>query len=1751
VYDNGTNIGIGTTTPGYKLDVNGTTRSQGKLTITTGGAEITGNVVAYTGIQSYGQVQIFSAAAFQMFNAANNSKASFQYINANGLLLTTNSDNISGVLKGLQVNPTMVAAANNDVLVGLDISPTFTVGAFTGVTTLGLRVQSGVSSFGGNVIMNGNNFYLGGNFGNTVIRTISTTNVQIFNNNAGATLFLNANGSVQIGQSSATNWALFSASGHTIYNTTNTYFFSTGNVGINQSSDAGYKLDIGGTTRFQGNIAQSSGTATFANGIILDSTSRIFSGGTTTYQSNSGTSQHLFKNDISNGLSGTIVTISNGSGTFGPTNASNFLNITGRLATISGTNNLTSILLNHTVENTGTYTGTIRGIYYNPSSIVGTGFTHRAIETTTGDVLFGTTSGVVGIGTTTIGTEANLYLGAKSTTEGGQLILQKGTSQTYATHLDNYSDQFRVMYGTDTGSSGIALAVSMSTRQLILPAYTTTSSFSGTVVGYLAFDSSGNILTVTAPSGAVTSVNAGTGVSVSSTTGNITVSIGQSVATSATPSFDQVFATNNGNGTNFKVGDDAWIGDVNTADTLMVMGQQNAANGYIIFGNSNFTALGRSGTGALTYGGYTIYHSNNSNTITALGTITTGVWNGTAIIDTYISSASTWNAKQNALTLTTTGTSGAATLIGATLNIPQYQSVLTNPVTGTGTAGQVAYWTGSTTQTGSNELFFDTTNNRLGVGTTTPNKKLEVYKSGLTDGTSDGIRISVQHLSANAQAALEFYHTYGSTALSKIATDIGAGGLSPSMYFIHNSITAIKIANTGNVLINTTTDGGYKLDVNGTAVVRNTLYVGTTFTGLTFSGADCNIFNNGGSAGNISFSLGGNKYLNIDQITGSSSGFTSGTYNTFLTARTYAWSSGTAVSNVFSITPSINNTGTYTGTFRGFYYNPTLTSLTGTTHRAIETVTGDIYFGSSSGKVGMGIAPSATDMLSLGGNINLGAHKLYNGAASDSAGLWFNSNVTNISGYSGISFRSSAAGIQVQSIRMSIFPTGNVAIGTTTDAGYLLDVNGTGIFRDDLTVSKSGVSYINLVSTASNVVLKLNTPAYSSSYIGYNTNGNAPIEFYDYSVSATTFTLSPSTGAATLLSLAGSGTRMVVADGSGTLSTQSIPTGTVTGSGTTNYVSKWSSSSSLSNSLLYDNGTNVGIGTTSPAYLLDVAGTNRSTTFLSTNATSSTGLYITSAAPSSGGAVIRIVKDAPDKQVYQSFESDTLYFGVAANQTGLADIGTKGGVSLVLSTGYSERMRITSGGNVLINTTTDAGYKLDIAGTSRSDLHIFRSNQSAPTADAFIFRPADNTVALGTANTERMRVDSNGNVGIGTTTPYGDLEVTSKTRAWGEGIVVNPSSSGYEAIFFRVEGTSGSSYTGTWAIGKNAGSDPGGEVFQVVKNGLTGGALYRADAPQQWKANGDSIFGFKVGIGTTSPSAKLHIGESGAAAQLWLQRTDGYNPVKLIGGTLLDGNGFKITMNTIDSLAITSGGNVGIGNTAPNQKLELSVGNAVTGGIRINYSASATSEGMDITYLNTGSTVTSFDSRYNSSGAIMQFRMKTAATPVTAMTIFGSGNIAIGTTTDAGYKLDVSGTARIQSTLTVGSTGNSGTINLARASTGGTAGAIIQTNDVTQFYNYQGSGIDFYVAGASTVTRAFVRTTGIGITGTSGGNFTMDASAALQINSTIQGFLPPRMTSSQRTSISTPATGLVVYQTDGVEGLYVYTSSGWKALTMT
>ncbi len=59
-----------------------------------------------------------------------------------------------------------------------------------------------------------------------------------------------------------------------------------------------------------------------------------------------------------------------------------------------------------------------------------------------------------------------------------------------------------------------------------------------------------------------------------------------------------------------------------------------------------------------------------------------------------------------------------------------------------------------------------------------------------------------------------------------------------------------------------------------------------------------------------------------------------------------------------------------------------------------------------------------------------------------------------------------------------------------------------------------------------------------------------------------------------------------------------------------------------------------------------------------------------------------------------------------------------------------------------------------------------------------------------------------------------------------------------------------------------------------------------------------------------------------------------------------------------------------------------------------------------------------------------------------------------------------------------------------------------------------------------------------------GGN-TPNTSAQLDLQATNKGFLPNRMTNAQRTAISSPAIGLMVYCTDATEGLYIYKSTGW------
>jgi hypothetical protein len=157
---------------------------------------------------------------------------------------------------------------------------------------------------------------------------------------------------------------------------------------------------------------------------------------------------------------------------------------------------------------------------------------------------------------------------------------------------------------------------------------------------------------------------------------------------------------------------------------------------------------------------------------------------------------------------------GVTSAIQTQLNAKQ--ATLTNPVTGTGTSGQVTYFTGTSAVTGSNNLFWDATNNRFGIGTTSPAQKLDVV------GTIQSVNAFFNNPNATAIAiqrgdGTANFHLIGTDSTSGFFINT-AGGTS-NIQFRLNGTERMRINTGGNVSIGNT-NNTYNLDISGT--LRNT-----------------------------------------------------------------------------------------------------------------------------------------------------------------------------------------------------------------------------------------------------------------------------------------------------------------------------------------------------------------------------------------------------------------------------------------------------------------------------------------------------------------------------------------------------------------------------------------------------------------------------------------------------------------------------------------------------------------------------------------------------------------------------------------------------------------------------------------------------------------------------------------------------------------------------------------------------------------
>jgi len=309
----------------------------------------------------------------------------------------------------------------------------------------------------------------------------------------------------------------------------------------------------------------------------------------------------------------------------------------------------------------------------------------------------------------------------------------------------------------------------------------------------------------------------------------------------------------------------------------------------------------------------------------------------------------------------------------------------------------------------------------VGIGTTSPSTLLHIA-GNITIGGASATTVS---------------STYNSTTRNQIRYTNG------SSFEFHEGVNerARFAPSSGNLLINTTTDAGYRLDVNGTARVSGqTIIKGTTNNNTT------NIFRVEQFNGNGRFLVN-----SAGQILIIGEGYTLDENFVSISRENFNPTSGSAAHNSLYIGTTINQTGSANGITRGLYINPTLTSAAD--FRAIETTSGNVLFGtgffwdntnnrlgintSTPSSPGLGSNPSLINIFSASGNsgltLTVGTNN-WDLANVGGNGLWFLYN---------------------NSIKAIFFNNGNLAIGTTTDSGYKLDVNGTTRVQNNFTIGNN------------------------------------------------------------------------------------------------------------------------------------------------------------------------------------------------------------------------------------------------------------------------------------------------------------------------------------------------------------------------------------------------------------------------------------------------------------------------------------------------------------------------------------------------------------------------------------------------------------------------------------------------------------------------------------------------------------------------
>jgi len=364
-------------------------------------------------------------------------------------------------------------------------------------------------------------------------------------------------------------------------------------------------------------------------------------------------------------------------------------------------------------------------------------------------------------------------------------------------------------------------------------------------------------------------------------------------------------------------------------------------------------------------------------------------------------------------------------------------------ITGSGAAGQVAYFTGATTQAGNNNLFWDATNSRLGIGTNTPSAIFHARISASAElifknTSQDNLYLSGTNATINIDSTgggifpgifLKIAGTsYGQFTSNTSSTEIISFQTTPIIFKNSSTERARIFPTTGNFGIGTgATDSGQKLQVVGTGYFSDSVGIGQT----TLTGYNLRISNN------------------ITGIVSPIPVFVDGTIQATATGTTQVFRSSPSV--VASATISeIRHFSALQGTFGGGSSVSTQTGFFVHSVMTGATTNFGFYGDIPSGTGRWNIYMNGTANNYMAGNLALGLTTVvatYKLSVYGTQGFFYDG-IRLGAGYSAIDVATGVSGLYLSGSQgaldhLFINNVGRVLIGSTTDSGEKLQVTGT------------------------------------------------------------------------------------------------------------------------------------------------------------------------------------------------------------------------------------------------------------------------------------------------------------------------------------------------------------------------------------------------------------------------------------------------------------------------------------------------------------------------------------------------------------------------------------------------------------------------------------------------------------------------------------------------------------------------------------